>query len=110
MLLARDAGLPDPAALAANAARVSGVLRALANPQRLAILCHLAQVGESSVGDLAEAIGLGQSALSQHLARLRGQQVVAFRRQAQTLHYRIADARVACLMAELHRLYCAEPA
>ena len=96
----------DPAAFAAKATEVAGVLRALGNPRRLAILCRLAETGEATVGTLAEAVGLGQSALSQHLARMRREGVVAFRRDAQTLWYRIDDRRVAALMTELYRLYC----
>ena len=96
----------SPAEFAAKASQVAGVLKALANPHRLAILCHLAEVGESTVGALTEAIGLSQSALSQHLARMRQEDVVAFRRESQTLWYRIGDPRIADLMAELYRLYC----
>ncbi len=66
------------------------LLRTLANPQRLRILCALAG-GELSVGDLQTRIVLTQSALSQHLARLRAQRLVATRRQAQTIYYRISD-------------------
>ena len=62
--------------------------------------------GEATVGDLADAIGLSQSALSQHLARMREEGIVTFRRDAQTLWYRIADPRVESLLATLHRLYC----
>ena len=97
----------SPAEFAAKASEVASVLKALANPHRLAILCHLAEVGESTVGALTGAIGLSQSALSQHLARMRQEDVVAFRRESQTLWYRIGDPRIAELMAELYRLYCA---
>ena len=62
--------------------------------------------GEATVGALADAVGLSQSALSQHLARMREEGIVAFRRDAQTLWYRIADPRVESLLATLHRLYC----
>jgi ArsR family transcriptional regulator len=81
-------------------------MRELANDRRLLILCSLVEVGEASVGSLAEAVDLSQSALSQHLARLREEGIVAFRRDAQTLWYRIADPRVETLLATLHRLYC----
>ncbi|MFN4090437.1 MAG: ArsR/SmtB family transcription factor [Alphaproteobacteria bacterium] len=100
----------DPAAFAAKAAAVAGTLKALANPRRLAILCRLAESGEATVGSLAVAVGLSQSALSQHLARMRQEGIVAFRRDAQTLWYRIDDPRIAALMAELYRLYCGDAA
>ena len=55
---------------------------------------------------LAEAVGLSQSALSQHLAKMREEGLVAYRRESQTLWYRIADPRIEDLLATLHRLYC----
>ena len=96
----------DLRALEARAGEVAGILAALANDRRLLILCKLVADGEATVGALAEEVGLSQSALSQHLARMREEGIVAFRRDAQTLWYRIADPRVEGLLATLHRLYC----
>ena len=96
----------DPAGLGRKAEEVAAVLRALANENRLMILCTLAEEGEASVGALADAVGLSQSALSQHLARMRDEGLVAFRRESQTLWYRIADPKAAKLLDTLHRLYC----
>jgi ArsR family transcriptional regulator len=96
----------DPRALQAKAGQVADLLGALANDRRLLILCKLVETGEATVGALADDIGLSQSALSQHLARMREEGVVTFRREAQTLWYRIADPRVETLLATLHRLYC----
>lgn len=93
-------------ALEARAAEVAQVLGALANDRRLLILCKLVEDGEATVGDLAEKVGLSPSALSQHLARMREEGIVAARREAQTAWYRIADPRVESLLAALHRLYC----
>jgi len=84
----------------------AGLLRALANQQRLLILCHLAANGELSVTALGERMELSQSALSQHLARLREDKIVAFRREAQTLFYHIADGKAARLLDVLHEIYC----
>lgn len=95
-----------PRALQARAAEVADILSALANTRRLLILCKLVEAGEATVGSLADEVGLSQSALSQHLARMRDESIVAFRRDAQTLWYRIADHRVESLLATLHRLYC----
>jgi ArsR family transcriptional regulator, virulence genes transcriptional regulator len=95
-------------ALEQQAAQVAGVLRALANERRLMILCKLVEWGEGSVNALAEAVGLSQSAASQHLAKMRAEGLVAYRRDSQTLRYRIADARLEQLFATLHRLYCAK--
>jgi len=96
------------AAFAANAGQVADLLKAMANQRRLMVLCQLAEHGEMRVGDLAAAVGLSQSALSQHLARLREDGLVAFRRESQALWYRIADARCETLLATLHQLYCRE--
>jgi ArsR family transcriptional regulator, virulence genes transcriptional regulator len=65
----------DAAELQANARRASALLKAMANERRLMILCHLA-TGEKSVGEIEALIGLSQSALSQHLARLRRDRLV----------------------------------
>jgi len=98
--------LHDLATFEASAAQVAQLLRALANQRRLMILCKLVEWGEASVNALAEAVGLGQSALSQHLARMREEGIVAFRREGQTLWYRIADPRTELLLGHLQRLYC----
>ncbi|HEX6001955.1 MAG TPA: metalloregulator ArsR/SmtB family transcription factor [Hyphomicrobiaceae bacterium] len=96
----------DLAAFAANARLVAGVLRAIANERRLMILCKLVEWGEATVGSLAEAVGLSQSALSQHLARMREEGIVSYRRESQTLWYRIADTRTEALLGHLQHLYC----
>ena len=90
----------------ANAAKVAQVLRALANERRLMILCKLVEWGEANVTTLAEAVRLSQSALSQHLAKMREEGIVDFRRDGQTLWYRIADARTKQLLRQLQKLYC----
>lgn len=90
----------------ASALEVANTLRALGNERRLMILCKLVEAGEMTVGALVEAGGLSQSALSQHLTKMRDENIVTFRRDSQTLWYRIADPRIEQLMAELHRLFC----
>lgn len=85
---------------------VAGLLKSMANECRLLILCHLAISGELSVGQLVERVGLGQSALSQHLAKLREQQLVATRKEAQSVFYRLCDPKVERLLQMLHELYC----
>lgn len=81
------------------------LLKAVANRHRLMILCELNN-GERSVTALQKAIGLSQSALSQHLARLREDGLVATRREAQTIHYSLASSRVTRLITLLYELYC----
>lgn len=97
----------DPAALRANAAKVGALMELLSNPSRLLILCRLAEVGECPAGDLAME-GLSQSALSQHLARLRAEGLVETRREGRSIHYHIADERLLALMETLYQLYCKE--
>lgn len=92
--------------LQARAAEVAGLLRTIANENRLLVLCMLAESGEAHVSALAEAVGLSQSALSQHLARMRAEGLLTFRREGQTIWYRIADPRVEDLLSHLHRLFC----
>jgi len=91
-----------------QAGEATSLLKAMANECRLLVLCHLAESGELSVGDLADRIGLGQSALSQHLARLREEGLVATRKEAQTVFYRVRDPRAEQLLALLHDLFCPE--
>ena len=99
--------LPDNIqALEEKATDIATLLKAMGNEKRLVILCQLVAHGEMSVGALADTIGLGQSALSQHLARMRDEGIVSTRREGQTIWYRIKDGRVEELMAILHRLYC----
>jgi DNA-binding transcriptional ArsR family regulator len=91
--------------LRANAHRASVLLKAMSNERRLMILCHLAN-GERSVGELEKLVGLGQSALSQHLARLRRDQLVVTRRAAQTIYYSLAGNEPEAVIGTLHALYC----
>lgn len=92
--------------LEARAGQISSVLRALGNDARLLLLCRLAERGEATPGSLIGTAGLSQSALSQHLARMREEGIVAYRRDGQTLWYRIADTRIEELIGTLHQLYC----
>ena len=96
----------DLATFEAHAGTVSDLLKALGNRRRLMVLCKLAEHGEMTVNDLAGEVDLSQSALSQHLAKMRGEGLVAFRREAQALWYRIADPRCEALLATLYQLYC----
>jgi ArsR family transcriptional regulator, virulence genes transcriptional regulator len=94
--------------LAEKATAAAGLLKSLSNEKRLLILCHLISEGELTVGTLVDAVGLSQSALSQHLARLRSDGLVTFRREAQTLHYRIASPDTGRVIAVLRDIYCPE--
>lgn len=97
---------PDLAVLQEKAAEAARLLRLLANEKRLLVLCHLVAEGEMSVGALAEAVDLSQPALSQHLALLREEDVVATRKEAQAVFYRLANQKAARVLTLLRDLYC----
>lgn len=88
---------------AADAARFLGLL---ANEKRLLLLCHLQATGECDVTSLAQAVGLSASALSQHLGRLRAENLVAFRRDGQSIYYRLEDARTVHVIGVLKGMFC----
>ena len=94
------------ASLEAKAADAARLLKMLANENRLLILCRLVVAGEMSVGQLCDAAELSQSALSQHLAKMREEGLLATRRDAQTIYYRIADRNAELLLSQLKKIYC----
>ncbi len=97
----------DMVELEKKAKEAATLLRMLGNESRLLVLCHIVDAGEMSVGALAEQVGLSQPALSQHLARMREEGLLAARREAQSVYYRLADEKAARLLLMMHRLYCA---
>lgn len=101
--------LEELAALRQHAGQATRMLKALANPHRLMILCNLIEAPRS-VSDLNARVPLSQSALSQHLALLRRDGIVAGRREGQAIHYRIADPAAVEIVSTLYRLYCQEAA
>jgi ArsR family transcriptional regulator, virulence genes transcriptional regulator len=83
----------------------AALLSAMANPKRLMILCSLVK-GEVPVGVLANQVGLSQSALSQHLSKLRAQKLVKTRRDAQTIYYSSSSEPVMKVLSTLEDIYC----
>lgn len=97
----------DAVDMQGHADEAATLLRALANPQRLRILCLLVGA-EKTVGEInAEVPTLSQSALSQHLARLREQRLVTTRREAQNVWYAMPPGPAEALIATLHGIFCA---
>ena len=94
--------------MAEAAGAASDLLKTLASPHRLMIVCRLIE-GEHSVGELAEALGLRASTVSQHLAVLRRERLVRARRDAQTIWYSIASEPARAVLETLFRHYCAPP-
>lgn len=94
------------ASMEVKAEEASRVLTAMANAKRLMVLCNLLE-GEKSVGQMAELVGLSAAALSQHLGKMRSLNLVATRRDGQTIYYRLASNEVREILETLYRLYCA---
>ena len=105
----KAASLPSPEDMAAHAAEAAALLKALAHPARLLVLCQLVE-GERSVGELQPVTGLSMSALSQHLAVLREMQLVHTRREAQTIFYALAEGPAASVLDALYAAYCGSQA
>jgi len=93
--------------MADNAQQAADFLKRLANPNRLMVLCTLADK-EMSVGELNSEIPLSQSALSQHLSVLRDAGIVSTRRESQTIYYQLADKRVFQIISPLYDIFCTE--
>ena len=87
------------------AREASALLKAMSNERRLLILCHLSR-GERSVGELCRLVDISQSALSQHLAKLRTDGLVKTRREAQTIYYSLRGDAVQSILDSLYALYC----
>ena len=97
----------DITSLTARAGAAEALLKAIANRYRLMLLCELHQ-GERSVTALQNAVGLSQSAVSQHLAKLREEGLVKTRRESQTIYYSLANEDAALIIATLYGIFCRE--
>lgn len=95
----------DLNAMQAAAAQACGLLKVLANPDRMMLLCQLSQ-GEHSVNALEMALGIGQPTLSQQLAVLRDEAVVRTRREGKQIFYSIASAEAIAVLQLLYALFC----
>ncbi|MGJ7917317.1 ArsR/SmtB family transcription factor [Massilia sp. LXY-6] len=97
----------DPVAMRAAATRAGGLLKALANPDRLLLLCQLT-LGEQRVGELENVLDLRQPSLSQQLGVLRQEGLVATRRDGKQIYYSIASEEALAVLRLLYRLYCTQ--
>lgn len=97
----------DYARLRARADSASQLLKLLANPDRLLLLCQLAE-GERNVGELQDELGIVQPTLSQQLGVLRREGLVATRREGKQIHYRIASPAALAVIHTLYRQFCSE--
>src|SRR3546814_5401681 len=96
----------DLAAFEKKAGEVAQILKVIGNDRRLMVLCKLVEHGERTVGDLAGDVGLSQSALSQHLAKMRDEGLVAFRRESQTLRSEEHTSELQSLMRTSYAVFC----
>jgi DNA-binding transcriptional ArsR family regulator len=101
----QQAALPDLEEMAGHANEAAALLKSLAHPARLLVLCRLVD-GEASVSELQAVGTLSMSALSQHLSVLREAGLVTTRREAQTIYYALADSPALGVMRALHEAYC----
>ncbi|WP_113913419.1 ArsR/SmtB family transcription factor [Roseovarius dicentrarchi] len=88
-----------------SARNASNFLKALSHEGRLMILCHLAS-GEKSVTDLENLLSARQAAVSQQLARLRSEGLVAPRREGKVIYYRLSDPRAVQILDLVYDLFC----
>ena len=92
-----------------NATQASKFLKALANDNRLVILCSLA-AGEKNVGELERILGIRQPTLSQQLARLRSDELVETRRDSRQIYYGLASDEAKQVIELLYELFCSDAA
>lgn len=95
----------DPMQMHAAATKASSILKTLSHKDRLMILCSLGE-SELSVSELAQALDIAQSPLSQHLARMRHEGLVKTRREAQTIYYSLKSDEAIRIIGLLYELYC----
>lgn len=99
--------LPDLARLQAQAEKAAALLKTLANPDRLVVLCRLAQ-SDACVGDLERELGIRQPTLSQQLAVLRQEGLVQTRKEGKHVFYRLASEDAAAVLQVLHARLCGD--
>ena len=102
---AKHAPAPNPEKMRAHAGEAARLMKAVGNENRLMVLCALVD-GELTVTELLERVALSQSALSQHLAVLRREEIVATRRESQSIYYSLASSTAGKLIEFLHETYC----
>jgi DNA-binding transcriptional ArsR family regulator len=101
----KNAPTPHLTAMRKNAAKAEALLKQLSNRNRLVLLCQLVE-GERTVGDLAKTIGISQSAISQHLSKLREAQLVEADKRGQEVYYRLCSAEAQTLLSVLYFMFC----
>lgn len=101
----RKTGKPNPQTMQKHAREAARLMKAVGNENRLIVLCALAD-GELSVSEILERVNLSQSALSQHLAVLRREELVTTRRESQSIYYSLSSSTAGRLVRFLYNAYC----
>ena len=96
---------PSLQSMKQHAGQAASMLKQLANAKRLMILCQLVS-SEKSVSELSEIVGLSQSALSQHLAKMRTAKLVTAEKRGQMVYYRLSSMEAHALLSTLYLIYC----
>ena len=97
----------DIGSMQRNADAAAHLLKILAHPSRLLVLCALV-TREHTAGELEALVGLSQSAVSQHLARLRRNHLVTTRREGQCIYYALSDENARRILETMHSIYCVD--
>lgn len=105
-VIAYPTTLPDADSLRANASDASQMLKALSHPDRLMLLCQLADGEERSVSELEELAELHQPSLSQQIGVLRREGLIEGRRDGKHMYYRVADTRALAILQTLYEQFC----
>ncbi|MCK6263637.1 metalloregulator ArsR/SmtB family transcription factor [Vibrio sp. ZSDE26] len=100
-----DTSIVDIDEMHSQAENAADLLRVMAHPERLMVLCQLT-IGEVGVGELLRCSSLSQSAFSQHLSVLRNYGLIEARKESQQVFYSLADPRVEVLIGSIHGLFC----
>jgi DNA-binding transcriptional ArsR family regulator len=95
----------NPEKMKSQCAEVSNIMKAIAHPQRLMIMCHLAE-GEKNVGEILELCEISQSQLSQFLNRMQREKLLKVRKESQFSFYSIADIKITKLIQSMQKIFC----
>ena len=95
----------NPEIMKSQCSEVSMIMKALAHPQRLMIMCHIAE-GEKNVGEILELCDLSQSQLSQFLNRMQRERLLKVRKEGNFVFYSIAEKKILKLIQSMQKIFC----
>jgi DNA-binding transcriptional ArsR family regulator len=95
----------NPEKMKTQCTEVAGIMKALAHPQRLMLMCHMAE-GEKNVSEMLELCDISQSQLSQFLNRMQRERLLKVRKEGNFVFYSIADKKIVKLILSMHKIFC----